>query len=72
MFNSKGRAQAIFNGMGVTRTKQSQTLIVMNCPRGRFSELNDVFGKDPGFFGCRTVRSMYVKLGLKNLAGNLS
>jgi hypothetical protein len=45
-------------GIGTTKTKQSQTLFVVNIPRGRQEEVHTIFEKDPGYFKTRLVRSM--------------
>lgn len=58
MFSHNGKGQAIWNGMGTTKTKQSPTLFITNIPRGKINELDTVFKLDPGFFRVRVVRHM--------------
>eukprot|EP00039_Didymoeca_costata_P002347 m.59501 g.59501 ORF g.59501 m.59501 type:complete len:245 (-) comp11253_c0_seq3:270-1004(-) len=58
VFNKKGLGTAIWNGLGVTKTRQCPTLFVTNIPRGRMSDLEAVFKDDPGFDGVRSMRHM--------------
>lgn len=50
----------VWNGVGMTHTKQCPTLIVANVPRSvNERAVSDLFKKQPGFFALRCVRGMY-------------
>lgn len=64
IFNKSGESQAVYNGLGTTRTKQNSTLYVTNIPRhvqnSRDFEksMGIIFKDDPGYFGIRFKRRM--------------
>jgi len=50
LFNRGGSSgSAVWNGIGTTKTKRSQTLFIANIPYGRFKEIQNVFKTTRGF-----------------------